>query len=171
VDVDHARRVRLREAERLALLVVVLEHERRDRVRHLDEQLVALLLGQVARLDHRVQQDLDVDLAVRAVDTAGVVDRVRVDPAARQRVLDPPALRDAEVAALADHLRAQLGAVDAHAVVGLVAGVGVRLRLGLHVGADAAVPEQVDRRAEQRMHELGGLERLVLDSERLASLR
>ena len=32
-----------------------------------------------------------------------------------ERVLDPPALRDAEVAALADHLRAQLGGVHAHA--------------------------------------------------------
>ena len=37
------------------------------------------------------------------------------------------ALRQPEVAALADHAAAQLGGVDAHGVVGLVAGVGVRL--------------------------------------------
>ena len=38
------------------------------------------------------------------------------------------ALGEAEVAALADHLRAQLAAVDAHGVVGLVADVGVASR-------------------------------------------
>ena len=84
VHVDHARRVRLGEAERLGLLVVVLQHERRDGVGHLDEQLVALLLGEVARLDHGVEQDLDVHLAVRAVHAARVVDRVGVH-AARPR--------------------------------------------------------------------------------------
>ena len=44
-----------------------------------------------------------------------------------ERVLDPPALREAEVAALADDPAAQLGAVDPDRVVGLVAGVGVGL--------------------------------------------
>ena len=46
---------------------------------------------------------------------------------AAQRVLDPPALGEAEVAALADDPAAQLGAVDAHRVVGLVADVGLAL--------------------------------------------
>ena len=56
----------------------------------------------------RVEQDLDVDLVVGAVDAAGVVDRVGVDAPAAERELDPPALREAEVAALADDLRAQV---------------------------------------------------------------
>ena len=127
MDVEHARRVRLGEAERLGLLVVVLEDERGHVVGHLHEQRVALLLGQVAGLDHGVQQDLDVHLAVRAVDPARVVDRVGVHAPARERELHAPGLRHAEVAALADHLGAQLGGVHAHGVVGLVAGVGVRL--------------------------------------------
>ena len=46
-----------------------------------------------------------------------------------ERELDPRALREPEVAALADHLRQRSSrGVHAHAVVGLVAGVGVRLR-------------------------------------------
>ena len=56
----------------------------------------------------RVEQDLDVDLVVGAVDAAGVVDRVGVDAAAAERELDPPALGEAEVAALADDPAAQL---------------------------------------------------------------
>ena len=47
---------------------------------------------------------------------------------AGERGLDAAALGEAEVAALADHLAAQLGAVDADRVVGAVADVGVRLR-------------------------------------------
>ena len=45
----------------------------------------------------------------------------------RERVLDAAPLGEAEVAALADDLAAQLAAVDAQRVVGLVADVGVRL--------------------------------------------
>ena len=82
-------------------------------------------------------------------------------PASAYSIL--PALRHAQVAALADHLRAQLRGVHPHRVVRLVAGVGVRLRAGLHVGPYAAVPEQVDRRAQERLHQLVRLQRLVLD--------
>ena len=126
MDVDHACRVRLGEAERLGLLVVVLEDERPDGVRHLHEQLVALLLREVARLDDgvsrilmftsRSEQSTPPELSIASVLTAR--------PPARTR---SPALRYAQVAALADHLRAQLGGVHPHRVVGLVAGVGVRL--------------------------------------------
>ena len=48
-------------------------------------------------------------------------------PAPRSGVLDPAELGEAEVAALADAPGAQLAAVDADRVVGLVAGVGVGL--------------------------------------------
>ncbi len=74
-------------------------------------------------------------------------------------VLDPAELGQAEVAALADDLRAQVGAVDPDGVVGLVAHVGVRLGAGLDVGADAAVPQQVDRGGQDRPHQLGGRQR------------
>ena len=70
------------------------------------------------------------------------------------RRLDAAALGHAQVAALAHHLAAQLVAVDAQGVVGAVADVGMRFAAGLDVGADAAVPEQVDRRLEDRVHQL-----------------
>ena len=63
-----------------------------------------------------------------------------------ERVLDAAALGDAEIGALADHLARAARAVDAQRVVGAVADVGVALVAGLHVGADAAEPEQIDRR-------------------------
>ena len=60
-----------------------------------------------------------------------------------------------EVAALADHPGPQLGGVDPDRVVGPVAHVGVGLGAGLDVGADAAVPEQVDRRGQDGADQLG----------------
>ena len=118
------------------------------------QQPVAVLAGQLAVPDHAVQQDLDVDLVVGGVDAGRVVDEVGVHQAAAERVLDPGLLGQAEVAALADHLGPQLGGVDPDRVVGPVADVGVGLRGRLDVGADAAVPEQVDRRAQDRRDQL-----------------
>ena len=89
-----------------------------------------------------------------AGDARRVVDRVGVDLHALQRRLDPPALGEAQVAALGHHAAAQLAAVDAHRVVRAVADVGVRLARGLDVGADAAVVEQVDGRAQRNPNEL-----------------
>ena len=160
VDVEQRRRVRRGVGEGEVLLVVVAQHQRADLVGHLGEQGVALLLGQVAVADDPVEQDLDVDLVVGGVDAGGVVDEVGVDGAAVTvaaglGVLDPAALGEPEVAALADAPGAHLAAVDPDRVVGLVAGVGMGLVGGLHVGADAAVPEQVDRRLQDRLHQLG----------------
>ena len=47
--------------------------------------------------------------------------------AALERVLDPAPLGEPQVPALTDHSAAQLGAVDADRVVGLVPDVGVAL--------------------------------------------
>ena len=44
---------------------------------------------------------------------------------------------------------AQIGAVDPHRIVGLVADLGVAFAAALHIDADAPVPEQIHRRLEQ----------------------
>ena len=93
----------------------------------LDQQRIALFLGQLTVGDRQRQQDLDVDLVVRRIDTGRVVDRIGVKPHAGERGLDATELREAEVAAFADDLAAQLRAVDAHRIVGAVADVGVDL--------------------------------------------
>ena len=114
--------------QRLGLEVVVAQHQRGHVVGHLREHGVALLLGHLAVGDRQAEQDLDVDLVVRGVDAGRVVDRVGVDATRRERRLDASALGEAEVAAFADHLAAQLAAVDAQRVVGAVADLGVGLR-------------------------------------------
>ena len=119
----------------------------------------------------QAEQDLDVHLVVRRVDAGRVVDRVGVDAPARLRVLDAAELRAAEVAALDEHLAAQLAAVDAQRVVGAVADLRVRLGRRLDVGADAAVVEQVDRRLQDRVDELGRRQRVGGDRERRLDLR
>ena len=165
-----------RVGQREVLVVVVGQHEVGHLVGHRGEQLVALLAGEVTLGDDPVEQDLDVHLVVGGVHAGGVVDEVGVQPATLGGVLDPAALGEPEVAALADALDPQLGAVDADGVVGLVPGLGVGLGARLDVGADAAVPQQVHRRQQDRAHQLGRghpprLRVELLEAERLAHLR
>ena len=162
---------RIAQAQRLRLAVVVAEDEPGDVVRHLGEQLVPLLLGHVAGGDDGSQKDLDVHLVVGAADARRVVDRVRVDAAAGERVLDSAFLREAEVSALAHDTRAHVAAVDPKGVVRLVADVEVGLGGRLHVRADAAVPEQVDLGQEDRPDQLVRRERLGVGPERGSRLR
>ena len=137
------------------LVVVVRQHQRRHLVGHRGQQLVAVGHGQLAVLHLGTQQDLDVDLMVGGAHPGGVVDEVGVDPAPALRVLDPAQLGQAEVAALADAPGPDLIAVHPHPVVRLVPHLGMRLGGGLDVGADAAVPQQVDRRLEAGGDQLG----------------
>ena len=116
--------------------------------------VVALLDRHLAFGHHRAEEDLDVDLVVAAIDAGRVVDGVGVDEPAVERELDATALGQAEVPALADHPAAQLGTVDAQAVVGSVADLGVRLRRCLDVGADPAVPQHVDGRPKDGRQQL-----------------
>jgi hypothetical protein len=111
------------------------------------QERVAAVGVEVAAADGEVEEDLEVDLVVGAVDAGRVVDEVGEDEAARAGELVPRALREAEVAALHDDLLAQLVGVDADRVARAVLGVGVGLGRGLDDGADPAVPEHVDGRA------------------------
>ena len=80
------------------------------------------------------------------------------------------ALGEPEIAALADDLAAQLLGVDPDRVVGAIERLGVALGGGLDVGADAAVPEQLDRCQQDRPDQLVRRELLGFDGERAARL-
>ena len=120
------------------------------------EQTIALLTGHIAILDHVVEQNLDVDLVIRGVDTRRVVDGVGVYTAAIGGELDPAELRESQVAAFADDLATQLGSIDAQTVVGSIAGCVVMLFRRLHIGSDTTVPEQIHRCPQQRLDEIVG---------------
>ena len=176
VDIDHPRCLQAIDAERLRLRVGAVAHLFGDRVSHLGEQLVSLVHLHVAVCDQPVEQDLDVHLVVGGVDPSDVVDRIGVDPpaatvrAAGDRVLDPPPLAEAQVPPLPHDLAPELSSVDAQRVVRLVVHVGVGLVRGLHVRADPSVPQQVDRRTEDRPDQLGRRHLLGLDPQRLGRL-
>ena len=95
---------------------------------------------------------------------------VGVDPPALAGERDPAPLREAEIAALADDQAAQLLAVDPHRVVAAIGRLGVALLRGLDVGADAAVPEQLDRRQQDRADQVVRRERLGVGGERAPRL-
>jgi hypothetical protein len=107
---------------------------------------------------------------VGAVDPRHVVDGIVVEPPAREGVLDPAFLGEAKVATLADHTAAKLSSIDPHAVIGLVTDLGVALRTCLDEGTDAAVPKEVDGRAQKRPDQLIRRESLRFHVERLAHL-
>ncbi len=162
LELDH-HLAELREAGRAAVLIardgaaltpVVGEHERGDVVGELVEQRVPRRRRHDAARDQRREGDLEVHLVVGRVDAGGVVDGVGVDAAAGERDLDASALREAEIAALADDPGAELARVDPHRRVDAVADLGVGLALRLHVGADAAVEEEVGRHAQHRLDQL-----------------
>ncbi len=159
------------EGDPQALRPVVLQDELGDRLGELLQQAVALVDGHPPGGHRRREQDLEVDLVVGHVDAARVVDRVGVDPTARERVLDPRALRQPEVPTLPDHLAAELRGIDPHGVVGRIAGFGVGLAGRLHVRPDPAVPEELRGRAQDRADQRLAVGRRLLvlgDAERPA---
>ena len=150
------RRFALGEADGAGLRVVVAQHEFRDAVGHRRQQLVALLAAQRAPRHPRIQQDFDIHFVVGAIHPGGVVDEIRVAAPPIAAVFHPPQLGHAEVAALPHHFAAQLRAVHAHGVVGFVADFGVAFLRCFNISADAAVPQQIHRRAQQGADEFGG---------------
>ena len=135
------------------------------------ERAVARVESEIAAGHGGLEQNLQIDLVIGHIDAGGIVDRVGVDAAAGERVLDARLLGEAEVAALDDDLRAQLWRGDAACVVGVVADFGVGLVARANVGADAAVVKQVDRRAQNRLNQGFAVERVGVASERGARLR
>ena len=83
----------------------------------------------------------------------------------RERVLDAAALRAAEVAAFADHLaRAARVPLTRTASLARSPTSACDSSLRLHVGADAAVPQQVDRHAQDGADDLDRASRVAASS-------
>ncbi len=123
MGVEIAHGAALRDGERQRLVVVVFQHMRRHVVGHRVKQLVARPRRQLCRRRWRpTEQDLQIDLVVGGVDAGRIVDRIGVDAPAGAGIFDAPLLGDAQIGAFADHLGADLAAIDAHRVVGAVAG-------------------------------------------------
>src|SRR3546814_10706718 len=107
----------------------------------------------------------------RSVDATGIVDEVRIDPAAGERVLDPASLGDAQIRALADDPGADVGAVDAMRVVAAVADLGMVLGGRLDEGPDAAEPDQIDLGAQYGRHQAARRRVFGLDADQAFHLR
>ena len=107
--------------DRLRLVEVVREDPIDDLVGNVGDQRVPLVTVHDAGGDLAVEQDLEVDLSIGAVDAARVVDEVGVDLAAVLGVLDTSPLGEPKIAAL-DHCPAsQIGPIDSEGVVRPVA--------------------------------------------------
>ena len=140
--------------DRLALQIIVVEHQAADFIGHGGEQNVALLAGHVAGGDDTVEHDLDIDFVVGCIDAGRIVDEIGVDAAAGLSELDAAELGHAQISALADDLAAKLARRNPDGVVGAVADIEVGLAPCLDIGADAAEPQQVHLRFQQRADEL-----------------
>ena len=167
---DARDRHALHQADRLVLAIIVEQDQARDFVGHRRDLGVARVIGQFAAPHRVAEQDLDVDLVVGGIHARRVVDEVGVEQHAIERRLDAAALGESQVAALAHQLATQILAVDANRVVGAVADIRIGFGFGLDVGADAAVPQQIDRRLEDRALEVVRRQRIRagIDAQRLA---
>ena len=86
---------------------------------------------------------------VGAVHASRVVDGIGVDPASQERVFDAPLLGEAKIATFGDHATAHLSPVHAQRIISFVADIAVALITGLHISADAPVPQEVHRGLQQ----------------------
>ena len=99
--IEALRSLRLNIGYGLALQIVVPEHQVGHLVGHLGESGVAAFDAEALLGDGRIQQDLDVHLVVRAVDTRRVINGIGIQPTTGQPVFDAPKLGDTEVGTLA----------------------------------------------------------------------
>ena len=67
---DQAVRLSIDRTECLTLLVVVGKNEFCDLIRHVPQNLFALLVSHVTVADDLIEQDFDVDLVIRAIHAA-----------------------------------------------------------------------------------------------------
>ena len=70
-------------------------------------------VGELAVAHQLIEDDLDVDLVVAAVDAGRVVDRIGVDQAPADGVLDARQLGQPEVATFADDPTSEVDGIDA----------------------------------------------------------
>ena len=144
---------RQRQAE--GLQIIVAQDEARHIVGHLGQQRVAVgarravsplprATGAILILTSMSEELTPAELSIASV---------LIRPPLRANSMRA-LLRDAEIGALADDLDLELAGIDAQRVIGAVAGIGLAFVRGLHIGADAAEPQQIGRRQKQRMHEL-----------------
>ncbi len=137
------------------LVAVVFQHKPCHFVRERVQEPGAFGRCHPACGDHAVDEDLDVDLMVRAVHPGRIVDRIGVEQDAAQGGFNPAELGDAEIAALGNDPGPDLIAVDPDGVVCLVAHLAVRFGGRLDVRPDAAVVDEVHRRAQDGLQQLG----------------
>ena len=136
------------------LVVVVLQDHGRDVISHVGEQRIALFVGEFTRLHHGVKQDFDVHLMIGCINTCGVVNRIGVEFHAVAGRLNTSALCEPQVSTFADYLDTKLVCGDANGIIRLIAHIGVRLVLGTDIGADAAIPQEIDRSAKNGANQL-----------------
>ena len=147
------------------------QHQAPDLVGHGGQQLVALGRRKTALGDDRIDQNLDVDLVVRAVDAGRVVDGIGIQAPALKRVFDAPQLCRSQVGALAEDLAADFGTVDADGIIGAVTDVEVGFGRRLDVGTDAAEPQKVEFRFQHMSQQLVRRHLILRDLEKGAYFR
>ena len=154
VDVFHLRRLHLRVVECPVLAVVVAEYEGRDVVGHRLEQRVAFvdreLTGATAPSTRILMFTSWSEVSTPALLS---IASVLIKPPWSAYSTRPSCVNPRLPPSPTDR-HAKLGAVHPDRVGRLVADVGVGLGVRLHVGADAAVVEQVDGRPQDQPDQL-----------------
>ncbi len=146
--------------------MIVGQHRLANLVGQFLQQGVARLPAGQRPLDPQMlHENFEIDLVVAAIDPRRVIHRVGVDAAPGQGVFDAAPLGEAEIAPLPHHLGPQPTTVDTHVVVGPITDFLVFFDGRLDVGADAAIPEQIDFGGKQQSNQTGGVQGFVAHPE------
>ena len=137
----------------LRLKIIVFQHEPADLVGHVGKKGAAIFFSQLAGIDDGVDENLDIDLVIRTINTRRIIDRVGIDAATIERVLDAAQLREAKIAAFGHDFAAQVIAVDPQRVGRTITNFCMRLGARLHIGTNAAVVKQIDGCLQNGAHE------------------
>ena len=117
--------------------------------------MIALIHFQTASHNLFIEQYLDINFMVRAVDAASIIYKVGVSEAAIKAEFNPRPLGHAQIATFTKHLTAQLTTINAQAVIGPVTHLQMALCRGFHIGTNTAVPYKINLRFKQCGDQLG----------------
>ena len=104
-------------------------------------------------MKREIQQYLDVDLAIRGVDAAGIIHEIGVDSSSVLSEFDSCRLRQAKVSTLADDFALQLVGIDPYRVIAAIVCIEVGFRRRFHVSADPSVPQQIYAHSQNQLND------------------
>ena len=108
------------QAHRLCLTIIIRKHQCGHLICHRLQNPITLFAGEVARGHHLIHMDFDIDFAVGAIDSRGIVDEICIHKDTVRVGFHPTALGTSEIATFGNDATAQGTGVNANGIIGFI---------------------------------------------------